>query len=169
MFKPTAPLAILALLLTPACDRSDAPVTATAPLSLQAETSPFGTAPLARIRPSAVTAQLIGHAVCPELHPFLVTANLVLHSHDGGSMFLREVRMRFIDSAGIPGPQVTLPAPLPIRQFGTALTDARGDQMFPLDFRFGCGTRRTGTIIVIVHARDKHGLDHNGEIRLSVR
>ena len=89
-------------------------------------------------------------------------------SDDDVVFFVREVRLRFTDRTGIPGPQVTLPAPLPIRPIGTALTQARSET-FPLEFSFGCSTDRNGVLTVTVHARDSRGRDRTSEVRVEVR
>lgn len=164
MVKRIAAITILAAsFLTVGCSDTDTTATATGPTSLQLAGSTF-----ASISPSFVSAQLIGRSACPELQPLRVTPNLVVQS-DGVTLFLNEVRMRFTDRAGLTGPQVTLPAPMLTVQFGTALIQARSSRRFPLDFSFGCGTDRTGTLTVHVRARDGHGRDRSTELRVGVR
>lgn len=165
MFKQTAAFAILAAsLLTAGCSGTDARVTATGPTSLQLSGSAF-----ASIRPSLLSAQLIGNAGCPELQPLRVTANLTVLADGEVSFLVTEVRMRFVDTFGITAPQVTLTAPALTRQFGTALVLARSERTFPLDFSFGCSTDRTGTLSVLVRGRHEDGRDQSTEIRVGVR
>jgi hypothetical protein len=106
---------------------------------------------------------------CPEVQPLRVRASLVVLSDEDPTFFVREVRMRFADQSGVAGPQVTLPAPLPIRQFGTALDQARSSLMFPFDFSFGCGTDRRGTLTVIVVTSNGRGLDRSTLVTAAVR
>ncbi|MCA1651567.1 MAG: hypothetical protein LC753_15265, partial [Acidobacteria bacterium] len=87
----------------------------------------------------------------------------------GLSVSLTEVSLRFVDSLGVTAPQITLPAPVLTRQFGSLLVQAQSARTFTIDFRFGCGTGRIGTIVVDVKAKDKKGRSHSGEVRLSVR
>lgn len=165
MLKQTLTVVFLAAaMLTTACSDTDTRVTATGPSALLIADSQF-----ASISPSTLTAQLIGRSACPELQPLRVTANLVVQSDDEVTLFLNEVRMRFTDRTGLPGPQVTLPAPMLTSQFGTALVQARSSRKFPLDFSFGCSTDRTGTLTVGVRARDGRGRDRSTEILVSVR
>lgn len=164
MFKHTAALAILgASLLTSGCSDTDALVTATGPTSPQFVGSAF-----ASIRPSLLSAQFVGEAACPEVQPLHVRANLTVFA-DEVSFLLTEVRMQFFDTFGITAPQITLPAPVLTREFGTALVLARSARTFPLDFRFGCGTHRIGTLVVLVRGRHGDGRDDSTEIRVGVR
>jgi hypothetical protein len=168
MFKHTIAITILASsLLTTGCSDTDARLTATGPSALQLTSS---AAPFAGISPTSTIAQLIGDiAGCPTIQPMRVGVDLTVHGRRDVDLFLTEVRMQFFDTTGLQAPQVTLPAPQLTRQFGTALIAARSLRTFPLDFRFGCGTRRTGTLIVFVQARDGHGRDDSAEIRVAVR
>jgi hypothetical protein len=63
---------------------------------------------------------------------------------------------------------VTLPAPLPTTQHGTALEQARS-RLIPLTFGFGCSTESTGFLTVNVFARDGRGRNRATEIRVNVR
>lgn len=165
MLKQTAAITIVvASILTAGCSDSEVAVTATGPSALRSEDAPF-----VGVSPSSVSAQLSGKGLCPEFPPFLVPVNLTVHARGNFSLNVREVEMRFVDASGITPPPITLPAPVLTRQFGTALVQARSARTFPLDFRFGCHTSRTGTIIIVVHVRDEHGRDDSTEIRVGVR
>lgn len=168
MFKQTAAIALVAAsLLTAACSDTDTRVTATGPAALDVG-SPFGTAPFAGLSPTQLSSELIGNTRCPDAQPFRVLANLSIRA-DNDAVFLREVRMRFTDSSGIAAPQVTLAAPVLARQFGTALVEARSARTFPLDFRFGCGTGRTGRLTVLIVVHDADGRDRSFETHGTVR
>jgi hypothetical protein len=102
------------------------------------------------------------------VQPFLVRANLVFRVNGDDVLFISSVRMLFTDTSGIAAPQVTLPGPIPIHPFGTALDQARSPQ-FPLDFRFGCGVGRHGTLVVIANTRDQHGREFTNRLQATVR
>ena len=74
----------------------------------------------------------------------------------------------FRDTAGISPPPITSPAPLLVRQFGTALVDARSSRTFPFDFDFGCGTDRRGTLTVHVRTRDGRGRHDDADVRVGI-
>ena len=76
--------------------------------------------------------------------------------------------MQFTDSFGVGMPQVTLPAPLPLAQFGTALDQARS-QTFALGLGIGCGTSRHGRVRIVVEAADDRGRQMSDQISVDVR
>ena len=82
---------------------------------------------------------------------------------------LQRVQMTFTDTVGLTAPQVTLPAPVLTRQFGSTLVEARSQRTFPFTFPFGCNTSRTGTLVVVVTVNDDHGRDTTTEARVPVR
>ena len=67
------------------------------------------------------------------------------------------VSAQFLGSTGIAMPQVTLPAPVPTVQFGSALVEAKSVRTIPLLLPIGCIGDRTGTVVVLVSTRDGHG------------
>jgi hypothetical protein len=77
--------------------------------------------------------------------------------------------MQFTDSARVTMPPVTLTAPVPITQFGTALADTLADQRFSLNLGIGCGVGRSGTIVIHVDTRDAHGRTGSGQVSVIVR
>jgi hypothetical protein len=66
-------------------------------------------------------------------------------------------------------PTITLPAPVPTSQFGSALEASRGDLRFPLSMGIGCGVGRSGTISVHFNTRDGRGRHGSGHLSVSVR
>ena len=165
MFKQTAALAILGVsLLTAGCSDSDSRLTATGPVGLHLA----GSASVATIQPPFVGAQPTGGGACPHVQPLRALLNLNVHADDF-DLRLREIRMQFFDTAGMAAPQVTLPAPILTTQYGTALVQARSVRSFPLDFLFGCGTGRRGTIVVVVQTDDGRGKNHSSELRVQVQ
>jgi hypothetical protein len=164
MLKHTLPAVLLAAcFLTASCSDTETSAVATSPSPL------FTNGSFASITPSTLTAQRNSRFGCPGVQPLVVSANLVVLDDDDPPLFINEVRLRFTDRAGVPGPQVTLPAPLPTTQHGTALVQARSSRQFPLIFGFGCGTDSTGFLTVNVLARDGRGRNRSAEIRVNVR
>jgi hypothetical protein len=167
MLERTAVLTFLGLsVLAAGCSDSENRLTATAPAPFAAASG--GDAFSTRIDPPFVSAQPTGRGACPLFEP--LRASMILNVQaDAFDLRLHEIRMQFFDASGIAAPQVTLPAPVLTVQFGTALVRARSFRSFPLDFLFGCGTGRRGTIVVIVQTRDDRGNDRFNEARVSVR
>src|SRR5262249_10533780 len=82
---------------------------------------------------------------------FSVQFGLVVQTGDT-TLIVNQFRVRFTDVNGVSTQQITLPAPVPTVQFGTALNQARS-QTFPLSFNPGCGFLPTGTVAVVVEGR----------------
>jgi hypothetical protein len=165
MHKQTVFAILAASLLIAGCNDSDVRISATSPGALiELPSTSF-----ASIHPSFASAQLIRVGDCPHVHPFRVPFNLIIQAAGDVTVSLTEVRMQFTDNFGVTAPQVTLPAPVLTRQFGTALVLARSERTFPLDFSFGCGTGRIGTIVIQVRGRHGNGKDARAEMRLEVR
>jgi len=127
----------------------------------------LGVEPTMTLSSTSLTPQVSGRAPCPSFHPFLAATNLIVQA-DGGFR-LTEIGMSFRDNLGNTGPQVTLPAPVPTQQFGSELETARRTLTFPLQFGFGCGTGRSGTIVIIVNGLDSRGHRRSTELRATVR
>ena len=171
MFKQTAASVVVSLgvvglsLLNAGCRGTEMQNTATGPgEALSSEPASFAT-----IHPAFVTPQLIVGSSCPISNPLRAVINLSLHADLDATLQLTEVRLIFVDSLGISAPPVTLPSPVLTRQFGTALVHARSTRLFPIDFGFGCGLARHGTIVVSVRYRDGHGRDGFEELRVRVQ
>jgi hypothetical protein len=154
-------VAFLALCFISACDGTERGVL---------DPTPLGTGPTTvGIQSSVVSVQSIGQAVCPALPPFVGSLNLTVQAIGGLDVRLTHVRMAFTDSVGLTAPAVTLPAPVLTQQFGSTLVEARSQRAFPFSFPFGCGTRRTGTLVVIVIVTDEDGRERTEELRAAVR
>lgn len=153
-----------------ACSDSDARLTATGPAPLRSDDGFLKPAPFVGINPSSLASELINNSVaCPAVQPFLVRFNLLIRADGDSAVFISSVQMRFTDTFGIAAPDVTLTAPAFTRQFGTELVEARSERTFPVDFRFGCGTGRRGTIVVVTNTRDRNGRDFTNETRATVQ
>lgn len=169
MLKQTVVLVLLAIsVAVSACDRGA--IVATGPSSDAVSGGSLGTREAAfSITPTSLGAQLSGRTPCPQFHPFRVFTNLSIRTGEEFGFRLTSIDMRFFDRSGLSGPQVTLPAPVLTRQFGTDLVNARSVREFPLEFGFGCGTSRFGTIVIIVTGHDDRGNRKSQELRASIQ
>jgi len=118
---------------------------------------------------NSVIAEVVNHPVCPSVAPFNVPFGIVVRGTGVAGLVVTRIQMQFTDSAGAQMPPVTLAAPLPITQFGTALAASRDDQRFSLSMGVGCGVERRGTIMVEVETRDAQGRRGTGHVSVSVR
>ena len=170
MLKRTfAAVVVAAALSAAACSDGDARLTPSGPQALRENNNWVAPAPFVGITSSVLSAQLIDNFVaCPAIQPFLVTANIVVRADGDAPVFIDRVRIRFTDTSGFAAPEVTLTAPVPTRPFGSALVEARSARTFPVDFRFGCGTGRQGTIVFITDTRTD-GRNFTDEFRATVR
>lgn len=157
-------LLVVAAVLSASCSGTDAPLNLTQPtaastsLSVAVSTS----SPLA-------AAERVSNSFCPSVFPFRVPLVIVVEPDDGTSVIVTSIRVQFFDTSGTAAPQVTLPAPVPTTQFGTALDQARSAQMFPVTIGIGCGTGQKGRVQVFVEARDALGRTRSGVAMVSVR
>jgi hypothetical protein len=162
MWKPTASLAvILVFVATIACDTEPGALNPT-PLRSNLSNS-------VSIQPSAVATESVINPSCPIVPPFVGSVSLNVEATGELAFSLQQVQMTFTDTTGLTAPQVTLPAPVLTRQFGSTLIEARSQRTFPFTFPFGCGTRRTGTLVVVVVVRDSTGREMTAETRVPVR
>ena len=169
MLKQTAVIAILAasILATGCDDDDDDEVTGTGPTAIQVGVGTESSAAFVSVNPLVITSQPIGGGPCPAVQPFGGRFNLVIVAGDS-NVFLSSVRLGFVDANATNRVQVTLPMPVPTTQFGTALVQARSTRIFPFDFRFGCGTSRSGTMVMLVDTRDDRGRSNTRELQVSV-
>jgi hypothetical protein len=162
MRKTTASLAaILAVIVISACDGTDPGVL---------DPTPLGTGPTTvGIQAPFVSVQSVTNAFCPTVQPFLGSVNLNVQALGDLDLSLTQVRMTFTDSVGLTAPAITLPAPQLTQQFGSTLIEARSQRAFPFLFPFGCFTRHTGTLVIIVVVTDENGREETVETRAAVR
>jgi len=118
---------------------------------------------------SMAVAERVNNPFCPSVAPFKVPLVVVVQPDGGIGVVVTGIRMQFFDTSGAGMPQVTLPAPVPTTQFGTALNNARSGQAFPVTLGIGCGTGRTGTVQILVETRDAQGRIGSGRATVSVR
>lgn len=168
MHKHPAVLTVaLAAVLASSCTDSDARLTAPGPLLGLA-------APSFSITPTEVnaTTQLmrsVPRSSCPAHAPFTIRVFVTVRANGIPGLRITRVRVGFLDTFGVRMPQVTVPAPLPMNEFGTMLVDTRDGTRFPLDVGVGCGTGTTGTLSVWVDTRDDRGDERTGHLQVLVR
>jgi hypothetical protein len=139
------PILLVTALALAGCSQTSV---ATSPTTIDASMTASITAP------ATVVGQLVQKGFfCPANPPGLATVQLVVIG--GGTIVVTDIVVAFVDNRGFPMPQVTIPAPIPTTQFGSALAEAR--RTFPIDVRFGCDTGTTGTIVLTVHLVDAMG------------
>ncbi len=118
--------------------------------------------------PTAVSAQPIIGAICPGSPPFLVQFRLVVRESGGADVEVREVRLRFVDRAGVTGPDMLLTADDLRRQFDSTRIPAHGSREFPFSPRFGCSGDHVGVFYVHVMIVDVHGAGETSELQVAV-
>jgi hypothetical protein len=121
--------------------------------------------PALSVSPSTVVARSVDSSFCPAVPPFTVPFHLLIHGKDAG-LVVTSITMRFVDSSGVQMPQVTLPAPVPTTQFGTALAESRD---LPLSLGIGCGTGHAGTLFLLVETLDGQGRRGSTDLIVDVR
>jgi hypothetical protein len=156
---------VVAALLVTSCGDTDSRMNATGPTTLTTESASLNlTSSIATLNPAQTT-----FSFCPVVAPVTVALNL---SVTAGlvSVSVVELGFQFVATSGTSAaPQVTLPAPVPTTQFGSALVQARQTRVFPLTVGLGCGTGQRGTITVIVVTRDQSGRMTTGQVSALVR
>jgi hypothetical protein len=116
-----------------------------------------------------IVAQKIQNPFCPSVTPFSVPLVVVVQPPTGVSVVVTSIRAQFVDTSGAAAPQVTLPAPVPTTQFGSALEQSRSGQSFSLRIGIGCGTGTTGSMRIFVETRDSQGRTGTGQATVDVR
>lgn len=157
------PLLLVAAILAASCDAAKATRNMTAPttVSTALSVSLNGTS-------STAIAQRVNDFRCPSISPFTVPVLVIVDAKGGPSPAVTVIRLQFTDQAGVRLPQVTLPAPVPTTQFGTALANSRA-QAFPVTLGIGCGTGRTGTLIIVVDMQDGRGQRGSAQTTVTVQ
>jgi hypothetical protein len=156
-------LLVFAAFLPASCGGSDAPPNVTQP-------TPFSTASKVSVSTtsSLALAQPVNNPRCPSVAPFSVPLVIVVQP-DVSTVVVTGIRMQFFDTSGMSMPQVTLPAPVPTTQIGTALADARSAKVFPVTLGIGCGTGHLGDVQILVETRDAQGRTGSGRASVTVR
>ncbi|HEX4567077.1 MAG TPA: hypothetical protein VH138_10635 [Vicinamibacterales bacterium] len=123
---------------------------------------------------SSVQAQQTSFSFCPTVTPFNATIGVVVVAGDI-NLFVTSITSQFTDTNNIQlppitaqPPPVTLPAPVPTAQFGSALVEARQGVTFPVTVNFGCGTASAGTVTMAVHLSDANGGESTRNLQVRV-
>jgi len=157
--RPTPQLILpCALVLLAACETSHTPA---APTALESHESASVSAA------ASVQAQQTTFSFCPTVTPFSATIGVVVVAGEV-DLFVTSITSQFTDTNQITLPTITLPAPIPTAQFGTALVQARQGATFPVTVNFGCGTASTGTVAMSVHLSDANGVAFTRDLRVRV-
>ena len=117
--------------------------------------------------PSNLFAQPRNSFSCPFVTPFFVPMVIVVQPDGTPGFVVTQIAVNFTDASGQTLPQITLPAPVPTTQFGTALEQSRG-LSFPFTLGLGCGVGRTGNVVVIVDTSDGMGHRRTGRMNVTV-
>ena len=125
---------------------------------------------------STAFAQPSNDPICPSIAPFNVTFGIIVKANGSSNVIIHGVQLRFTDSSGFQTPQITLPmppvtiaAPIPTTEFGSAMVQAGSATTVPLTLAIGCGTGSQGTILVIVDTSDDLGRRSSEQVRITVR
>jgi hypothetical protein len=135
---------LLVMALLPASCSSDSPVGSTTPTR-------FTTGSSVSISAQVLASQQKVPDPCPIATPLFVPFLVTVTPGGGVVVVVTSISTQFTDFTGVGMPAVTLPAPIPTAQFGTALDQARNAQTFSLGF---CRPLRHGTVAVTVNMRD---------------
>jgi hypothetical protein len=79
------------------------------------------------------------------------------------------ITSQFTDVNNIQLPTITLPAPVPTAQIGSALVQARSQATFPVVVGFGCGTASAGRVLMGIHLTDANGIESVKNLSVTVR
>ena len=121
------------------------------------------------VRPSSVDVQRVLDPACPARPPLLAPFSIAFDGDGRSDVFLRDVQMQFVDSAGIRAGTMTLgPSDLAAR-FGSTTLPAIGTRVFPFAFPFGCTGLPSGTLTIVVLAGDARGRESRTVTHLPVR
>ena len=122
------------------------------------------------VEPDLVRAQRVGDAFCPGRPPFLAPFNVVMQGDGRPGLFLSDVQMQFVDTAGIRSETLRLGRPELATRFGSTTFPAFGVRTLPFSFPFGCGNfLPTGTLTVMVLAGDSRGREERTVAHLRTR
>jgi hypothetical protein len=155
--------ALLCVTLTTACsDDATSPTSPTTQASIEAPRASFG------LVSDTVVAQPLSYWQCPFTPPYAVHFVVFVQRDGEPQLVVTQFQLRFTDTQGMSMPMITLPAPVPTTQFGSALEASR-DLRFPLSMGIGCGVGRSGTISVHYNTRDGRGRHGSGHLSVSVR
>jgi hypothetical protein len=150
-----------ALIILAACETTKSP---TVPTMLESNASASASVSAA----SSVQAQQTALFYCPVVTPFSATIGVAVVAGNV-SLVVNSITAQFTDVNHTQLPTITLPAPIPISQFGSDLVAARSGVTIPVTVNFGCGTARTGTVAMAVNLTDGNGVSFVRNFSVNVR
>ena len=121
------------------------------------------------VQPAPLFRRSIFGAVCPFRQPFFVPFDLLVGTRLGLPLFLNQVRVHFVDSFGIVGPQITIPQLDLLNRFGTTQIPLQGSRTFPFSFEFGCATQPFRNLFVWVETIDTTRATQSSTVTVAVR
>jgi len=130
--------------------------------------SPFGGASAVKITAQAISS---GQAIapprgCPVATPLVMPFLVTVTPTGGVAIAVTTVTTQFSGTGNITAPPVTLPAPIPTTQFGTALQQSKD----PVSFSLGvCRSALPGTVTIVVGTVDTFGVNSTGTVMVAVR
>jgi hypothetical protein len=155
--------ALLCVALATACsDDATSPTSPTTQASIEAPRASFG------LVSDTVVAQPLSYWQCPFTPPYAVPFVVFVQTDGDPHLAVTQFQLRFTDTRGMSMPMITLPAPVPTTQFGSALEESRALR-FPLSMGIGCGVGRSGNISVHFNTRDGRGRHGSGYLNVNVR
>src|SRR3954462_12847066 len=159
-------LSICAAVMAASCGESNLPTTPTT-FGAAGSSSSSSNVSISALSDNIV-AQPVARPFCPTVSPFTIPFVVVVNTNGAAGLVVTNFNMQFTDIAGTHLPSVTIPAPVPIQEFGTELTNAR-DLRFPLSLGIGCGVGRSGVIVVSFDAHDRGGNKSRGQTQITVQ
>jgi hypothetical protein len=117
---------------------------------------------------SSVQAQQTTFSFCPAVTPLTATIGVVVVAGNV-NVLVTSITTQFTDVNSVQLPTITLPAPIPTAQIGSAFIQARSGVTFPVSVNFGCGTASTGTVAIGVHFQDANGVQSTRNLSVNVR
>jgi hypothetical protein len=156
----------LAAFVGASCSDSDLPLTAPGTPSATFRVPTFSVTPTEIDATTQVMRTT--RSSCPTHAPFNARVLVSVFPHGIPDLRVRQVRIGFRDTSGVSMPQVTLPAPLPVLEFGTDLENRRDRLTFPVNVGLGCHTGVKGILSVWVHTEDDEGNENTGQLQVRV-
>jgi hypothetical protein len=163
-----APLLALAVLSGVGCDDNGSTgvaINGTGPSPNQARSVSRG----AMVQPAAIDVQHVGGGFCPNNPPFLAPFSVVFEGDGRSDLFLSNVQVQFVDTAGTRAGTMTFGPPELATRFGSTTLPAFGRRAFPFLFPFGCVGLPSGTLTVIARTRDSGGRESRTTTHVPVR
>ena len=103
---------------------------------------------------------------CPVATPFIMPFLVTVTPLGGVTVVVTSISTQFTGTGNITAPPVTLPAPIPTTQFGSALEQAKNPQIFPINV---CRGSSSGTVVFAVGTSDPFGRSFTNTVVVAVQ